>query len=103
MDELDPIEDRNLRLENLRTSDPVAWAICWGYRGLGTIAKFLDMTPDEVQTELNRLVKAKEVIKVKYLRGVSHRPHSQEMKRLARRAWAMKQETDRREYELEDE
>lgn len=92
MDTSDPLESRNLRLHNLRTTDPVAWALCNGYRGPSTIAKLLNKTRDQVQTDLDRLVKAKEVKATKYYRGYSYRPHSQELKRLARRAWKLRQE-----------
>jgi len=103
MDQDDTLEARNARLAILQTADPVAWAICNGHRGEGTISKFLGMPREQVQIELKRLVKAKEVKRVKYMRGFSHKPLSIEMKRLTRRAYALNKEEQEREYDFGDE
>jgi Mn-dependent DtxR family transcriptional regulator len=92
MDESDPLEARTQRLHDLRTTDPVAWAICNGKTGVGTISDFLNWSTTHVQAELNRLHKAKEVTRKKYYRGYAYRPASLELKRLARRAWKLRQE-----------
>lgn len=92
MDPDDPIEARNQRLADLQHSDPVAWAICQGKRGAGTISKLLNMPQEQVEKELKRLRKAGEVKAVRYGRGWNHRPHSIELKRLARRAWKLNKE-----------
>lgn len=92
MDESDPIEARTERLHALKDDDPVAWAICYGHRGLLTLSTFLEWPEDQVQNELNRLVKAKAVKRVKFHRGYSYMPESLEMKRLAKRAWKLKRE-----------
>jgi hypothetical protein len=92
MDADDPIEARNTRLLALRTTDPVAWAICQGRRGGRSIAEFLELDRDEVQAALDRLVKDKEVKRVTFKRSYAYRPHSRELKRLARRAYALRKE-----------
>lgn len=102
MDDSDPIEARTERLNALRTTNPVAWAICHGKRGAGTISAFLKMPKEQVETELKRLVKTKQVRRIKYGRGYNHRPHSQELKRLARRAWAIEKQEAANEYGWED-
>lgn len=89
MDESDPIEARTQRLHTLQTTNPIAWAICQGYRGPTTISKFLDLPLDQVQTELNRLLKQKQVKRKKYYRGYTYTPISTELKRLSRRAYAL--------------
>jgi DNA-binding transcriptional regulator LsrR (DeoR family) len=94
MDADDPIEARNARLLALQQSDPVAWAICQGKRGAGTISTFLNMPQEQVEKELKRLRKAGEVKAIRYGRGWNHRPHSIELKRLARRAWKLNKEAD---------
>jgi Mn-dependent DtxR family transcriptional regulator len=103
MDESDPIEARTARLEALQETDPIAWAITQGKTGVGTISKFLRLNPTHVEAELERLRKAKEVRKVKYGRGYSYRAHSRELKRLARRAWAMRKEEAKKEYDFDEE
>jgi len=94
MDDSDSLEARNARLAALKTDDPVAWAICSGHRGLITISAHLDMPLEEVQKALNRLTKAHHVKKVRYQRTFAYRPHSQEMKRLSRRAYALRKEEE---------
>jgi hypothetical protein len=94
MDDNDPIEARNERLLKLRTDDPVAWAICQGKRGGRSISEFLKRDRDWVDTELDRLIAAKEVKRVTYRKSYSYRPHSQEMKRLSRRAYSLRKEEE---------
>lgn len=94
MDPLDPLEARTQRLHQLRTNDPVAWAICQGTRGVTTIAARLQLSPQRVETELLRLVKAKEIKRVRYYNSFAYRPLSREMKRLARRAHTLSREND---------
>lgn len=99
MDDSDPIENRTERLHTLRDDDPVAWAICYGRRGIGTISQFLDITPAQAQTELDRLLNNKEVRRVKFKRGYSYVPNSLELRRLAKRAWKLRQDQKRHEAE----
>lgn len=101
MDPYDTLDARNKRLAALQTNDPVAWAICNGHRGEGTISKFLGMPRDQVQIELKRLVKAKEVKRVRFHRGYSHKPLSIELRRLTRRAYALKKEEEEIIYDLD--
>lgn len=95
MDDSDPLEARTARLKALRKTNPIAWAICQGKQGVTTIAAYLDLPQAQVQTELDRLLKAKEVSRKKYYRGYTYQPRSLELKRLARRAWAIKRERQR--------
>lgn len=90
MDESDPIPARTQRLHDLAITDPVAWAICQGKRGITTISAHLGMPRTQVQAELDRLLKEKEVTKKKFYRGYTYMPASREMKRLARRARALR-------------
>lgn len=102
MDESDPIEARTTRLNALQDTDPVAWAVCNGHRGPGRISLFLNITPEQAQKELDRLVEAKELKAGKYKGKVSYKPASTEMKRLARRSYALRNQarTQAREAKL---
>jgi hypothetical protein len=94
MDETDPLEARDQRLAQLRTTDPVAWAITQGKRGLLTIAEFLRLPPNQVTPELQRLIRTKQVKAIPYHGTKSYRPQSQEMKRLTRRAYTVRRKED---------
>lgn len=90
MDANDSIEARNQRLRKLRTTNPAAWAICIGKRGPKEIAKVTGRSLELTQANLKVLRQAGHIRLSRYMGHVIYKPHSTELKRLNRRAYALR-------------
>lgn len=81
---------RTAELHTLRADDPVAWAIAMGKHGRITIADSIPMPVQEVDIELQRLLKAKIIEKRKWQGKPVYHPLHVDLIRLAKRAAVIK-------------